>query len=166
LFPYAVVDADIGFAPGAEDNGLAVWIGQLVSDNLADQAACRRDFSALRAAVALVAPDRRLSVTLRFDHGHLTIHDGMVGIPDVTLCGDYEVLVAVAHIPLSPIGRLPLPPLARARTAAWRTTALELVSGELKVYGLLSHPLVLLRVLRLLSTGYSPSVSPTEPPGR
>jgi len=147
------VEADIGFAPGAEDNPLAVWIGQLVAENVAAHAACRRDFGVLRAAVAMVAPDRRLSVTLRFDHGQLTIHDGMIGIPDVTLCGDYEVLVAVANIPLSPIGRLPLPPLSRARTGAWRTTALELVSGELKVYGLLSHPLVLVRLLRLLSTG-------------
>lgn len=151
--PLAIVEADIGFAPGAEDNALAVWIGQLVSDNLAAHRECRRDFGALRAAVAMVAPDRRLTATLRFDHGHLTIHDGMVGIPDVTLCGDYEVLVAVANIPLSPIGRLPLPSLSRARTPAWRTTALELVSGELKIYGLLSHPLVVLRVLRLLSTG-------------
>jgi hypothetical protein len=90
---------------------------------------------------------------LRFDHGYLTIHDGMLGIPDLTLCGDFPTLVGLADIPLSRAGRLPLPPLSAARRSAWRTTALELVSGELRVYGMFSHPRLLLRLLRLLSMG-------------
>jgi hypothetical protein len=145
------VETSIALAPGADNNDLAVWVHDLVSRHVDEHAACRRDFQAMREAVALVAPDRRLSVTLRFDHGYLTIHDGMIGIPDLTLCADYEILIGIADIPLSPLGRLPLPSLSAARRTSWRTTALELVSGELKVYGLFSHFRLLLRLLRLLA---------------
>ncbi len=98
----------------------------------------------MRATVAVVAPDRRVSTTLRFDHGNVAIHDGMVGIPDVTLCGDYETLVGLAGLPMSRFGRLPL-------AAPWRRLGLELIGGDIKIYGLTSHPRPVLRVLRLLS---------------
>jgi hypothetical protein len=145
------VDANIAHAPGAEDNPLAVWAGDLVAQNVSDKPRVRRDFEALRAAVVMVAPDRRLQVTMRFDHGYLTIHDGMIGIPDVTFCADYEVLMGIADFPLSKYGHLPLPPLSRSRLASWRRTFVELVSGELKIYGMLSHPRLVTRVVRVLS---------------
>src|SRR5262245_1366067 len=141
----------IELAPGAEDNEVARWIAGRIHETLSERPESERDFSAMRAAIAMVASDRRESVTLRFDHGYLTVHDGMLGIPDLTLCGDFTALVGLADIPLSRAGRLPLPPLNRARRSAWRTTALELVSGELKVYGMFSHPRLFMRLLRLLS---------------
>jgi hypothetical protein len=105
----------------------------------------------MRAAVALVALDRRQSATLRFDHGYLTAHDGMIGIPDVTLSGDEAVLMALSELPLSRIGRLPLPTLEKTGRQRWNAAVLELVSGELKIYGLWSHPRLVLRLLRLLT---------------
>jgi hypothetical protein len=145
------VEPAITYAPGAEENDLARWADELIGKNLREHDDARSDFNSMRAAVVLVAPDRRWTVTLRFDHGYLTIHDGMVGIPDVTLCADYETLRGIADIPLSRLGRLPLPPLSGARRSSWRTTVLELVSGELRIYGLLSHPRLVLRLIRLLS---------------
>jgi hypothetical protein len=145
------VGSAITYAPGAEENDLAQWASDSIGKNLDEHAEARSDFTSMRAAVALVAPDRRWSVTLRFDHGYLTIHDGMVGIPDVTLCADYETLRGMADIPLSRLGRLPLPPLSSASRTSWRTTVLELVSGELRIYGLFSHPRLVLRLIRLLS---------------
>lgn len=151
LFPLVVVNANIGHAPGAEDNPLAVWLGDLVQLNLAQHDPVTRDFYALRAAVAVVAPDRRLQVTMRFDHGYLTIHDGMIGIPDVTFCGDYDVLMAIARFPLTRLGHWPLPPLTGGRFRAWRRTMSDLLSGGLKIYGLTSHPRLVVRLLRVLS---------------
>lgn len=145
------MEADIGCAPGAEDNPLATWAMDLVAANVQRSERARRDFFAMRAAVAMVAPDRRLQATLRFDHGYLVIHDGMIGIPDVTFCGDYEVLMGLADLPLSRLGRLPLPPFSRSRMRAWRRTALEVATGELKIYGVLSHARLITRVLRILS---------------
>ena len=137
------MDANIDCAPGADDNPLAAWAAERVRDNVAATQQARRDFYNIRAAVVLVAPDRRLQATLRFDHGYLTIHDGMIGIPDVTLCGDYEVLMGLESVPVSRIGRLPLPPVS------------DLFSGELKIYGLFTHPLLVTRVLRMLVRSYS-----------
>lgn len=133
---------------GADDNALACWVHQTIASNVSDDARARRDFFALRAAVAMVAQDRGLSTTLRFDHGYLTIHDAMVGIPDLTLCGDYEVLLGLADLKLSAWGRLPS--FMPGRSAPLRRTALELVSGELKIYGMLSNARTLLRLLGLL----------------
>jgi hypothetical protein len=147
------VDDRIALAPGAEHNDVARWASSRISETLRDRPESARDFQAMRAAVAMVASDTRQTITLRFDHGYLTIHDGMVGIPDLTLCGDQQTLSGLGDIPLSGWGRWPLPPLNAARRTSWRTTALELVSGELKVYGMVSHPRLLMRLLRLLSAG-------------
>ncbi|MCA9621709.1 MAG: hypothetical protein KC731_21950 [Myxococcales bacterium] len=147
------MDQSIAQAPGAEDNPLAVWLTERIESALASRDDARRELYALRAAVAVVAPDKALQVTLRFDHGHVTVHDGMMGIPDVTFCGDEEVLRALADVKLSRWGQLPLPPLASSRAALWRRSAVDLLSGELKIYGLLSHARIVLRVLRLLTEG-------------
>lgn len=145
------MEANVACAPGAQDNPLATWLAERIRHSLAERDDAFRDFHALRAAVAFVAPDKRLQATLRFDHGYLTVHDGMMGIPDVTFCADEQVLKALADIPLSKLGRLPLPPLRLSRARIWRRTALELLSGELKVYGLFTQGRVVLRLLRLLS---------------
>jgi hypothetical protein len=143
------VDSSIALAPGADGNPLAEWLREVVSHNAGG--AARRDFRSLRAAVALVAPDTRHKVTLRFDHGYLTIHDGIVGIPDVTFCADEPLLRALATLPMSRLGRLPLPAWRGVRNGNLRETLAELASGELKIYGMLSHGRTVLRVLRLLS---------------
>jgi hypothetical protein len=149
----SVVESDVTLALGAEDNDLAVWVSECLRRNLAKNPLCRRDFDAMRAAVAMVAPDRQQQCTLRFDHGHLAIHDGMLGVPDLTFCGDFSVLTGLESFPLTRWGRLPFPALARRRAALWRQSVMELVTGELKIYGLVQHPRLVTRLLRLLSQG-------------
>ncbi|MBI4952709.1 MAG: hypothetical protein HY908_11800 [Myxococcales bacterium] len=180
------MDANIGLSPGTEGNALAPWVATTIARNLLDPA-LRREFFAVRAAVAIVALEPlelegtlgqgpttgaagapgarraheaatpplaelegRTAVTLRFDHGQLTIHDGVVGIPDLTLCGEREVLLGLADLPLDGRFRLPLPRLGRGDNRALRRSLLELATGELKVYGLLGHPRLFVRLLRLL----------------
>ncbi len=145
------VNTDVTLAVGAEENALAMWASETIAQNLTHNPSSRRDFDALRAAVAMVAPNLRLQATLRFDHGHLAIHDGMLGVPDLTFCGDFNVLTGLHDVPLTRWGRLPFPPLSRARAALWRQSAMEVVSGELKIYGMLQHPRLTTRVLRVLS---------------
>lgn len=147
------VETDVTLAIGAEDNELSVWVAQCIKRSLAADPQNRRDFDAMRAAVAMVAPDLRLQTTLRFDHGHVTIHDGMLGVPDLTFCGDFAVLMGIENVPLTRLGRLPLPALSRRSTALWRQSVVELLTGELKIYGLLQHPRLVARMLRLLSHG-------------
>ena len=65
----------------------------------------------------------------------------------------YFLLTGLAQLPFTRLGRLPLPAWSTPadRTTAWRRCAVELLSGELKIYGLLAHPRLTVRVLRLLS---------------
>jgi hypothetical protein len=143
-------DAHVALAPGAEDNALALWLAELVGKNVRHSDLARRSFQALRAAVAMVAPDRGLSATLRFDHGYVTIHDGMLGIPDVTFCGDHHVLLGLGTLVTGRLGAPLLPPLSWSGISLWRQSAVEVMSGELKIYGLLGQPRLVLRVLRVL----------------
>ena len=138
------MDARIAFSPGAEDNPLADWACGRIRHNVRAHTAARSDFAAMRAAVALVAPDLQQQATLRFDHGYLTAHDGMVGIPDVTLCADDGDLRALADLPFW----RGIPDL---RGPGWREAFRELVSGEVKIYGLLTRPRLVLRLLRILA---------------
>lgn len=142
----------IDLAPGAESSPLAVRLADLVRGNLRVRPAKQADFRALRGTVLVVSRDTGDSLTMRFDHGRLTIHDGNVGIPTVSLLADTDDLMSIADVPLTRLGRLPLPlpgdPTGRARLAH----LVSLVSrNELKIYGLVAHPRLVLRLLRILS---------------
>ena len=92
------MDVNIDFAPGAEHNELATWMKELLEVRLrAEPARCAR-LRTMRAAVFFVSQDRRQTITLRFDHGPLTIHDGKAGVPDITFCGDHAVLVGLSEL--------------------------------------------------------------------
>jgi hypothetical protein len=142
----------IDLAPGAEGSPLAVRLADLVRGNLRVRPAKLADFRALRGTVLIVARDTGDSLTMRFDHGRLTIHDGAVGVPTVSLLADLDDLFAISDVPLTRIGRLPIPrpgdPIGRARVG--RLAGL-VASGELKIYGLAAHPRFVLRLLRVVS---------------
>jgi hypothetical protein len=147
------VDPSIVLAPGAEDSVLATWIHATLARNVTARPESARDFGALRAAVAMVATDLRQAVTLRFDLGQLTLHDGIVGIPDLTLSGEEAALRALEELPMARTLRLPLPPLFErgAKLAAWKRCAGAVVLGKLQIYGALAHPRALGRLLCLIS---------------
>jgi hypothetical protein len=147
------MEPTIDLAPGAEDNPLAVRLSEAVKSRLSESPRTLRDFRALRGSVLMVAQDVGDSVTLRFDHGRLTIHDGAIGIPSVTFCADRQVLERLQDVPMTRWGRLPLGVVGNP---AGRQTLRELTTvyarGELKIYGLLAHPRLILRFLRILAT--------------
>lgn len=143
----------IDLAPGAEENALAVEIADRIRDNLRRAPRKVSDFRAIRASVLMVAQDLAESFTLRFDHGRLTIHDGSVGVPLVTFCGDAEALRRLADFPLTRLFRLPVAgPLTREGRETWQHLVGLLLRGDLKVYGLIAHPRTVFYLLRVLST--------------
>src|SRR6185369_1710364 len=102
--------------------------------------------------ILMVAQDLGEALTLRFDHGRLTIHDGTVGIPAVTFCGDLSALRRLTDFPVTRWLRLPiLTPFARDGREAFQTLTRLLARGELKVYGLFAHPRTVVFLLRILS---------------
>ena len=142
----------VDLAPGAEDNPLAVRLGELIRDNLARHPARRAEFRAIRAAVLVVAQDTSASLTMRFDHGRLTIHDGAIGVPTLTFCGDEATLLRLPEIAFHRRLGLPVLGLRNPREGApLRELAAQIARGDLKIYGLMAHPRLVLALLHLVS---------------
>ena len=106
-------------APGAEENGLAIMLGDLVRQNLEAKPNKMADFDALEGRVSIVADDADVALTLVFERraaGSLTIHDGIVGIPDVTIRGPSEAILALSNMPLATPIRPPAAEPGRPRS--------------------------------------------------
>ena len=142
----------IDLAPGAEDNGLASMLADLVRQNLEAKPHKVGDFEALDGTIAIVADDADVCLTLRFERGRLTIHDGIVGIPDVAIRGGSETIMALSNMPLTrPLG-LPLPdPRDKDQVALSRSVMAAMRSGEFKMHGALLHPGLVMRLTRVMS---------------
>jgi hypothetical protein len=143
----------IDLAPGAEDNPVAVELAAVIRKNIVESPKKQADFRGLRGSVLLVAQDRGESLTLRFDLGRLTIHDGAVGIPSLTICGDLQALRSLADVPLTRWLRLPGTGLfSRRDKGSFNELLTQYFQGNLKVYGLAAHPRTFVRLLRIFSS--------------
>jgi hypothetical protein len=151
---------DVALAPGADENGLAIMLGDLVRQNLEAKPKKMADFDALEGRVSIVADDADVALTLVFARrpsgglaaGSLTIHDGIVGIPDVTIRGPSEAILALSNMPLAtPLG-LPLPTPGDLEA---QKTVRELVrsmrEGKLHFYGMLLHLPLVMKLTRVMS---------------
>jgi hypothetical protein len=142
----------IELAPGAEDNGLASMLADLVRQNLEAKPHKQGDFRALKGSFSIVAEDAEVALTLRFDHGKLMIHDGIVGIPDVTIRGGADTIMALSNMPLLTKFGLPLPdPRDKAAVAVARGVMDAMRKGTFHVYGMVFHLPMLMRLTRVMS---------------
>lgn len=136
----------VALAAGAENNGLAAMIAGLIEQNLADRADKRTDFARMKGRVAVVAEDAGVAVTLVFDRGRLDVHDGITGIPDVTVRADSDDVVALSQVELTRLFALPNVRAAHGRAVLARSKA-----GKIHVHGALLHPRLVLRLTRVMS---------------
>lgn len=126
-----------------EPNGLAEMVGGMIEANL-DRHPKRR--SLLKPAVVdLTATDAGVSVTLRFAAGRVEVANGSAsGRADLRIRADSRDLLQLSAAPL----RFGLPDVF---TSAGRRVVRKLLSGEVKVKGLLRHPRKLARLTSVLS---------------
>lgn len=138
--------ARIEFEANAQDNGLAQMVAGLILQNLQEHPSKREDFARLRGRIAIVAEDAEVAMTLDFTGNMLTVHNGIAGIPDVTVRAGSDDIVQMSLLELIP--RLGLPNLLaqNARAIVQKTQ-----NGQVRVYGALLHMPMLLRLTRLLS---------------
>ena len=166
--------AIIDLAPGADASALAAQLVRRIRKNLDDPKRLRV-FNALRATIFVVDFDSGDCISLRFDHGRLTVHEGPIGVPTVTFGGPHAAVTSLDQIHWRNLRRavLPgepdkvtlvedtggrssiLPPqnaTPRASTAAMglRDLAKLFVLGDLKIYGMIQHPRTVSRFLRLI----------------
>jgi hypothetical protein len=143
---------DVTLAAGAEENGLAMMLADLVRQNLEAKPHKQGDFDALRGSVAIVADDADVALTMRFEGGKLVIHDGIVGIPDVTIRGPSEAVLALSNMPLATRLGLPIPdPRDREAVKTVRLVMGAMRSGALHVYGMAFHLPLVMKLTRVMS---------------
>lgn len=120
----------IELAPGAGDNGLAIMMATLMSQNLEDHPDRRTAFDRMVGRVAIVAEDADVALTMELLGGRVIVHDGIVGIPDLTIRGDSEIIADMSRMESNRLG-LPDPrgEVNRAMVAALR-------DKRLRIYGL------------------------------
>jgi hypothetical protein len=142
----------VDLALGAEENGLATMLADLVRQNLQAKPHKKNDFDALDGRVAIVADDADVSLTIVFSLGRATIHDGIVGIPDVTIRGTSDTILALSNMPLSTPLALPFPdPRDKTAVETVRTVVKAMRSGAFRVYGMAFNMPFLLRLTRVMS---------------
>lgn len=140
----------IQLAESAEANAFAQMLAELVAQNLESKPHKKKDFVAIDGTVALVADDADLALTMEFRLGRLVFHDGIRGVPDVTVRGTSEAIMGLSNFPLTRLWSLPIPTDRMgwdALTAMVRATRV----GDLKIYGTLAHPMLMHRLTRVMS---------------
>lgn len=128
------------------ENGLAQMVGGLILQNLQEHPQKRSDFARLRGSVAIVAEDAGVAMTLAFQGNMVTVSDGIVGVPKVTVRARSEDIVQLSLLELIPHLGLPNPMGEATRAIFAKSQA-----GHVRVYGALLHIPLLLRLTRLLS---------------
>jgi hypothetical protein len=139
----------------AEDNGLAIMLQGLLSENVAADPQKRADFEAIRTPFAVIAPDAEVRVTLWFDGGRCTIYDGVRDGVEVQITADSGKIPELSQLQI----RYGLPWIL---DDVGKGFLRSLAKREIKIAGLVDFPfprplasvrraLDLLRLTRVLS---------------
>jgi hypothetical protein len=144
--------SSITLAAGADANGLAVMLTDLLRQNLESKPQKQRDMDAMTGRIALLAEDAEVALTLRFDHGKLVVYDGVVGVPDVIVRASSDIVFALSNVPLTRRWGLPIPKLGdREGRGIMREVFAAMRKGTMKVDGAAAHAGLMFRLTRVMS---------------
>ncbi len=139
----AIAGPSVRLAPGAERNGLAVALREIVALNVRDRPLAARVYQRLNIAAAVRLADMAPPLTLDFQRGSLTVHTGTPPrSAKVAIVTDARGLIAFAEAPK-------LAGLPDLRTREGRVVVRRLLSRRLRLRGVLRHPLAMLAVALL-----------------
>ncbi len=137
-------ELDVHMAPGAEENGMAVMLAEMIKTNIGNKPARQKDFDKLNATVWITAEDADVRMTMVFNRGSLTVHDGHVGRPTLSIATDSATLLDLANIDI----RYGMP---------WyfdetgMNVVRKLLKRELKIKGMLTHTMALTHLTKIMS---------------
>ncbi len=134
----------VSLAEGAGEVGLAVMLADLIRQNLEHSPRKWRDFARLDSLISLEARDAEVTITLAFGRGRLLVHGGVHGAPEIRISADSEALLGLAAVKI--VAGLPF--LFGPKGRGLRR---GLLSGEVKISGMLRRPVLLIRFTRLMS---------------
>jgi hypothetical protein len=129
---------------GAKDVGLAVMLSDLIRQNLEQKPQKVSSFEALDSNVVMVARDIDITLTLSFKRGKLKIYDGVVGNADLKIIADHDAILELSLINIC-MG------LPNYLDKTGRTILKKILLGNLKIEGMLKHPLQLICLTKIFS---------------
>jgi hypothetical protein len=134
----------IELAKGTESEGLPEMLATLLRQNLEQKPYKLKDFNALDIVVGLKVTDLEVEMTLVFRNGRLVIYDGLVIDPKLLITTDSEGMFDLNLIHI----RFGLPWYLDAQG---RKVLKSLLSGRLKIRGMLTHMGSLTRLTKIMS---------------
>lgn len=145
------MEASIGLAPGAEDNGFAQMLATLLRQNIDERPEKKASFVKMRGRVSIVLEDIGSAVTLNFESGRLTIYDGITGIPDVTVRAPWEWVTEMSLMELEP--RFGLPDIRKPVT---KKVGEAQKNGTIKIHGWFASMPLMMRLTKVMSVAPAP----------
>jgi hypothetical protein len=138
------VEALVEYA-SPEPSAFAEMLGGLIDANVRANPNKKKDFDALVARVGVWVTDIEEGVTLVFDAGRLTVHNGLEPERTITIRAGAETVMSLSNLRIGPLG-LPV-----YYDAVGRGVAARLLRRELRIDGLMTNLATLNRVTRIFS---------------
>lgn len=134
----------IKLAKGLKTEGFPKMLAVLLRQNLEQKPEKLKDFNLLNIVVGLKVEDFQMEITMVFDKGQLTIHQGLVKNPKLIIMTNSEILLNLILIHI----KFGLPWYFDAHG---RKILKGLISGRLKIKGMIAHLIALNRLTRVIS---------------
>jgi hypothetical protein len=128
-----------------EPSAFATMLGGLIEANVRSNPGKERDFDSLKARVGIWVTDIDEGVTLEFKGGKLVVHNGLKPRRTLTIRTDADTVMSLSNLK---IGLLGVPVYY---DEVGRGVAVKLLTGKLKIDGLLPNVMTLNTVTRIFS---------------
>lgn len=135
---------NIEISPEVEDGGMATMIADIIKGNIEEKPYRINEFNALNGNIYMNAEDAEVDMTLAFFGGWLKVYNGKVGDPMISITTDSATMLDLANISI----KFGLPYYLDATGMG---IIGKLLSGKLKIKGLITHPVKLTRFTKLMS---------------
>lgn len=161
------MEYSVDLGPRAQNDPLAREIRRRILRNI-QLGRAERSFARMWGTVVIVrrathtakaGSGRPAELTLRFDYGHLLVHGGRVGRPDVTLWGTDEEVLGLGDevrsfddkVGVSALGGL-FRRVSALKIAVFGPKSAENLGSSLNIFGRRSHLRFVYRLAQLLDT--------------
>jgi len=128
-----------------EPSAFAAMLGGLIEANVSGRDEKKRDFKSLVARVGIFVTDIDEGVTLDFKAGKLTVHNGLRPRRTMTIRADADTVMNLSNLKIGLFG-LPV-----YYDGVGRGVAAKLLTGKLKIDGLIPNVMTLNTVTRIFS---------------
>jgi len=135
----------VDYADGEEASAFAQLLGGLIEANVVSRPEKLKDFHTLKAQVGILVTDIGEAVTLDFEGGHLVVRNGLEEGRDVTIRADSETVMQLSNVKIGFAG------MPNYLDATGREVAGKMLTGKLRIQGLVGNLTTLNRVTRLFS---------------